>query len=244
MKESNMKKLVVVILPIFMIGLAACDSALVGSGHVVTESRNISGVTAVRLTTNGNLTIEQGNQESLTIEADDNILPNLTSDVVNGKLELSVHTHGGFNLHSPIRYHLVVKEINELALMGSGDVTATAFSGDQVTITIMGSGDTSVDTITAKSLNINIQGSGDVNVASGYADTAGIQIMGSGSIRAENVKLGKAVVSVLGSGNSRLWVVDQLDVSFLGSGDVSYFGKPSISETHAGSGNLISLGAK
>lgn len=239
-----MKKLALIILPLLLIGLAACDSALVGSGHIVTESRNIAGVTAVRLMTSGNLTIEQGSQESLTIEADDNVLPELTSDVVNGTLELSVRTPGGFNLHNPIRYHLVVKEIQGLTLMGSGDVTAAAFSGDQVTITIMGSGDTSVDTVTAKSLNINIQGSGDVNVSSGNADKAGIQIMGSGSVRAENVKLGKAVVSVLGSGNSRLWVVDQLDVSFLGSGDVSYFGKPSISETHAGSGNLISLGAK
>jgi len=49
-------------------------SALIGSGYIVSEDRNVSGVTAVRLMTSGDLTIEQGNQESPTIEADDNLL--------------------------------------------------------------------------------------------------------------------------------------------------------------------------
>ena len=52
-----------------------------GSGKVETETRQVSGFTAIDLTGTGEVTIEQGETESLTIEADDNVLPALTSKV-------------------------------------------------------------------------------------------------------------------------------------------------------------------
>jgi hypothetical protein len=239
-----MKKLILMILPVLMTGLVACEGTFVGSGHVVTENRNVSGISAVRLMTSGDLTIEQGSQESLTIEADDNILPELTSDVIGGTLELSMHSPSGFNLHNPIRYHLVVKELHGLTLMGSGDVNAAALVGDQVSITVMGSGDTVIDQITAKTLTINIDGSGDMQINSGQTDETNVHINGSGNYTAGSVKSGKATVTVLGSGDSEVWVMNQLKVAFMGSGNVSFYGKPSLDETHLGSGKLTSLGEK
>ena len=239
-----MKKLILIILPVLLIGLVACESTLIGSEHIVSENRDVSGVTAVRLMTSGDLTIEQGAQESLTIEADDNLLPELTSDVVGGTLELSMHSPGISNLHNPIRYHLVVKKINGLTLMGSGDITAAALNGDTVTITSMGSGDIKIAQLTAKSLNVVIDGSGDVNASAGTANDANVHANGSGNFTAGNLQIGKAAFSVLGSGDSETWVTNELNVNTLGSGDVRYFGKPTIQQSTLGSGDIISLGNK
>jgi hypothetical protein len=60
--------------------VTAC-SVTRGSGQLTTESRPVSGFTKVELSGTGELTIEQTGTESLTISAEDNILPRLTSEV-------------------------------------------------------------------------------------------------------------------------------------------------------------------
>jgi hypothetical protein len=229
------------ILPILLLGLGACTGTVIGSDQLVTQARIVSGVTAVRLMTSGDLTIEQGTQESLTIQADGNIVSMLTSDVSGGTLELSVQSLGNFHTSLPIRYTLVVKDINALTLMGSGDITTAALNGDTVTITSMGSGDIKIAQLTAKSLNVVIDGSGDVNVSTGSTTDANVQVNGSGNFTAGNLQIGKATFSVLGSGDSETWVTNELNVNILGSGDVRYYGKPTIQQSTLGSGNIISL---
>jgi hypothetical protein len=194
--------------------------------------------------TSGDLTIEQGTQESLTIEADVNIVSLLTSDVSNGTLELSVQSLSGFNTSLPIKYTLVVKDINALTLMGSGDITAAALTGDTVTITGMGSGDMKIAQLTANTLNVVIDGSGDINVSAGTTVNANVHVNGSGNFTAGNLQVGKATFSVLGSGDSETWVTNELNVNILGSGYVRYYGKPVIQQSKLGSGDIISLGNK
>jgi hypothetical protein len=59
-----------------------------GSGHLVTESRQVSGFDSVLLSGAGELILDQTGVESLTITAEDNIIGELTSDVVGGQLIL------------------------------------------------------------------------------------------------------------------------------------------------------------
>ena len=70
---------------LFLIGLillTACSlssiqdsgETITGSGNVVTENRPVSGFDGVSHTGIGRVIITQGEEESLTIEADDNIL--------------------------------------------------------------------------------------------------------------------------------------------------------------------------
>ena len=55
--------------------LSACGIDVVtGSGHLATETRSVSGFDQVELAIRGELIITQGDQESLEIEAEDNLL--------------------------------------------------------------------------------------------------------------------------------------------------------------------------
>ena len=77
-----------------------------GSGHVRSESRAVQGFDQVVLTGSGELAITQGCAESLTIEAEDNILPLLRSDVSSGRLTLGGKDNASFSATQPIRYKL------------------------------------------------------------------------------------------------------------------------------------------
>src|SRR5438874_6398754 len=54
-----------------------------GSGNIVSEVRDISGFDAVELKSIGMVTIEQGDREGVEITADDNLLPEITTEVKN-----------------------------------------------------------------------------------------------------------------------------------------------------------------
>src|SRR5580693_9215027 len=87
-------------------------NSIVGSGKQATEPRNISGFRAVEVKGSGQLTVEQTGMESLTITADDNLLPYLTSDVSGGRLTLGTKENAGISSSSPVLYRLTVKSLD------------------------------------------------------------------------------------------------------------------------------------
>ena len=101
--------------------VTAC-SVTRGSGQLTTESRPVSGFTKVELSGTGELTIEKTGTESLSISAEDNLLPRLTSEVSNGTLSLGTEPNTTIVPTKPITYSVTVKDLNGLAVSGSGNI--------------------------------------------------------------------------------------------------------------------------
>jgi hypothetical protein len=82
-------------------------SVLVISGlcipNVFTETRSVRGFNTVTLEGSGQLVLEQAGTESLTITADDNLLPYLTSDVSDGHLTLGTKPGTNIDSSTPVR---------------------------------------------------------------------------------------------------------------------------------------------
>ncbi len=68
---------------------ATAQEVVRGSGTVASQVRNVRNFHAISLHTSGRLIIEETGTESLTIEAEDNLLPYLTSEVRDHRLILS-----------------------------------------------------------------------------------------------------------------------------------------------------------
>ena len=87
MKMSLSPALIAGVLIVPILALTSC-SIVTTPGSTRTESRAVSGFSKVELAGSGDVTIDQTGKESLTIEAGDKVLPNLTSDVVGDTLVL------------------------------------------------------------------------------------------------------------------------------------------------------------
>ena len=99
--------------------LIGCSSTT-GSGTLKTETRPVSNFSAIELSGSGNLVIEQTGTESLAIEAEDNILPLLTSDASAGTLHLGEKDNNIVMETKPISYRLTVRDLRSLTVSGSG----------------------------------------------------------------------------------------------------------------------------
>lgn len=208
-----------------------------GSGNVVREPREVSGFTEVALTGIGNLTIRQTGSESLTIEAEDNIIPELTTEVENGRLTLGVEPNTDLRPTEPINYELTVKDLNALQTLGAGEIDAGSINTDNLEIASSGSGEISVANVEANNLKVTSAGSGEVKTA-GRVDSQVVDISGTGSYQAEDLESQEAEVDVKGSGEATVNVTDELDARITGSGSIEYVGDPTISQEVRGSGEL------
>jgi hypothetical protein len=258
-----MKKLTVALL-VFVFVLSACtitpSGTVTGSGKMVTDSFNLQDFDQIFLGTSGVLYIEQGDEFSLSIEADDNILPLLDVEVEQGVLTLRTEPDITAFQFETIIYRVTLPELSMIDLSGSADIRVEDFSADSLSVNINGSGDVTFVNLDVASLSVRISGSGDMilpNVSaetifaevnnSGLMDVAGetealtVKVSGSGDLLAEALKTSTVEVAVNGSGDVMVWAVDTLNVSISGSGNVQYLGSPQLTEKISGSGDLTAL---
>ena len=197
--------------------VTAC-SATAGSGQLATQSRQVSGFTSVELTGVGELSIDQTGTESLTVSAEDNLLPLLTSRVVGDTLILGKKPNTRVVTTKPITYTLTMKDITGLAVSGSGTINAPK--------------------LTTAALRIEISGSGVITTA-GNVDDQSLEISGSGRYLADGLTSKTTTAEISGSGTGNVVASNALDVKISGSGTLTYSGKPQVSQTVSGSGKLI-----
>ena len=245
------KRIFSVILPLAALLFAGCEDmesainsiTIRGSGKPASEKREVRGFHAVSLSGVGELMLRQGGAESLSIEAEDNILPKIVTEVEDGRLKIGVERGVSIRPTLPVRYTLVVTDLTDLELSGSGKILAGPLQCGDLSVHVSGSGDMQLESLTADTLQGSISGSGDIRIA-GQVARQKIQISGSGDYDGKDLESRSAEVSVSGSGDSTLWVRDSLNVRVSGSGDVAYYGSPAITRRVSGSGRLRNLGER
>lgn len=219
--------LIVVVLSLLMTGCTVNGihidvpaNAINGSGKIVTEAREVSGYSSVDMQSIGNLTITQGNEESLTIKADENLLPYITTRVVNGTLEIGMKPNTSLNPTRTIEYDLVMKDVSGVQLSGFGNIESEGLKGKDVEVKLAGSGDINIGKLEADSLLVRISGFGNFDSQSIKAATPTIEITGSGDINVDELDAEDLAVKISGFGDAILngKTITQ-DVQILGSGN-------------------------
>jgi Putative auto-transporter adhesin, head GIN domain len=268
-KEKSMKRTRVslILLALFFIPSLACGSlttdSVVGSGDIVTQTIDVSNFDRVTLEGFGDVYIQQGQTESLSVQTDDNIISLLEINVQGSELTLGMKRGYSVTPSQSITFNLTVQDLSAITLAGSGDFYVEALKSGSFAVSVRGSGDIEITSLTADDLSIELDGSGnitieDVNVQTietslqgsgdikleGKADTQNVRVGGSGNYLAGDLEATSADISIPGSADVTVWASDELKVRVNGSGDIRYYGQPLIDQSGSGSGDLISLGEK
>lgn len=209
-----------------------------GSGNVVEEDRDISGVTGVELATIGLLTIEIGDEESLRIEAEDNLMDHFKTEVRSGTLRIRHADRIRIDNEEPVNFYLTVKSLDSIKISSAGDVVAPDLEADQFSIHIASSGDFEMGDLIADELTIKIESAGDVSISGGKVATQSVSIQSSGDYNAEGLESDDADVSINSSGNASIWVNDNLRARLNSSGNLEHRGSPKLDTLSNSSGNV------
>jgi hypothetical protein len=211
-----MKKLIVTLLIVAPLA-AGCrlHEQVAGSGKRAREKREISAFTSI--STEGAYQIEVVSQQALglEIEADDNILPLITTDVSNGVLHIK--NTRSFSVSRPIVLKISTPNIEAISASGAGSVEVSNLKNDK--------------------FKIDSNGAPSIKV-SGETGTIDIEANGAGNVDAHRLRAAKGTVEANGVAKIQVSARDELKVTVSGPASVVYSGDPKLNKTVNGPGSV------
>lgn len=208
-----------------MLALIAADASAAvkwvrGSGHVVTETRTASGFSGVVLRGSGVLVIEQTGQESVSVSAEDNLLPMFQTYVEGRWLIIEPKANVFIQPTTGITFHVTLRTLDYIAAWGTAHVSAEGLNTPM--------------------LKVKLNGASDGRLI-GYAGRQELLVTGSGSLDATALNGEEGKVALEGSGRVTVNTRKNLEVRLNGSGDVRYLGSPKLDSKAHGSGAVLPL---
>ncbi|MCL4275928.1 MAG: DUF2807 domain-containing protein [Anaerolineales bacterium] len=216
-----------------------------GSGNVIIETRNIAEFNAIEVDYPAQVTVTQGSQVSVKVEAEDNVLPGLKTEVRNGQLRIFYEAGDGkhVNARKMVKVSIVVAELTDVEFDSAGELIVEGITTDRLEVSLSGAGNLRLVDITAKDLSVNLSGAGSMS-ASGAADDLDLNISGFGSFNGGDLHTQIASVTLSGAGSATIWTDDELDATISGAGSINYYGSPAVNRKISGVGNVRKSGDK
>ena len=241
------KKPLIVVFVLFALMFGACGFNVnigvdQGSGNIITETRTVANFDHLSLSGIGDVTLVQGEEESLKIEAEDNIIPNIKTEVRDGTLYIT-YERKSLLPTKPIKFYLNMIKIHGLETLGVSSLRSDKITTDQLNVIISGTGSINILKLTADKLSTNISGAGNFE-AEGQVTDQRIILSGAGNYTGEDLQSKTAEVTITGLGQVSIWATDTLNVIISGTGGVEYFGEPKVTKSISGIGNLTHQGNK
>ena len=217
--------------------LIGCDPAgIVGSGVVVTEDRTVTDFKGIEVKPDVDVVIEKGASHALRVEADDNVIDMLKTDVVNGMLRVTMTNDEVESVNATV--YITMPEVETVFNYGPGYIyIKDGFVADHLDIYMYGSGGIEIAELTADHVKSHIMGSGGLTL-SGTVDKHNAQLKGSGPLKAHDMVTRESAIGVFGSGSAEIYVNEVLFADIFGSGDVIYDGEPRVSARESGTGRV------
>ncbi len=181
--------------------------------------------------------IVPGDEYSVRVTAESNLLGYIETDVIDHTLRISARNIYNLHNHEPMIVDVVCPDLDGLRLSGSGVITADYFETGDFDMTVSGSGKIYSD-LNADRIVGNISGSGDI-ILTGVASQSDFYVSGSGKIDSYDLEQEYCNATVSGSGNMYVNVSKILDVKISGSGKVFYINNPTVRTKISGSGEVI-----
>jgi hypothetical protein len=191
----------------------AWGGQIVGSGKVVQDTRPISNIVKLDLSTAARIEIIQGTKESLQISVDDNVL-NLIEIKLSGD-KLTIRDKESFKSKDAVlTIHL--KSLEQLVASGISNAVAKELETKKLTVDVSGASRVRIDMLKTDVLDTTTSGASSAKLT-GYAkelraDYSGASAIQAGSLKTERVKS-------TGSGTARAYVVatDSINGSVTGT---------------------------
>lgn len=196
----------------------------------IQEQRAVTGFTGIRVSGSATLQVVQGDREWLIVQADEELMPQVITEVVDGTLHLRLNdnfSRGLFNRRT-VHFFVGCKTLNTVELSGSTAARITALNTPEFLCTASGSALLEIPQLEAKYLRVKASGGANVTI-SGHVDEQTLTCSGVIRYNGGQLRSRQAQIDVSGAGDLTLWAEELLDVrSASGACKVHYYGAPEV----------------
>lgn len=199
------------------------------------QARDVSDFQELELDGIGTLILQQGDVESLTIEAEEKVLNRITTEVRRGRL--IIRPDRSFRTNEPITYYLTARRLTAIDVSGSARVEGTDFTADTLHLSAAGSSSIAISNLTATSLDVEGSGSGGFELG-GTVDDQEVVMSGAGAYAAGNLASLVATVTTDAAAQATIQVSESLNASAGGASRITYLGNPQVQQQTSAAGSI------
>lgn len=207
--------LFIVALTISTVACHGMKGQVTGSGNRQVQTRDVPAFTSIRTEGAFEIDVVSQKERSLEIEADDNLLPLISTTVSNNILYIK--SSRNLSTREGVRIKIGVPDLQALTAYGAGNIEVSKLKNN--------------------SFEIDVNGAPTVEV-SGDTGTLKIEANGAGKIDAHRLNASEATVSANGVAKVSLHARDKLDVTVSGPSHVTYDGDPMLTKHVNGPGTV------
>lgn len=211
-----------------------------GSGNIESQTREVQDFLAVSINYPAEVVIQQGNVESVKLETDDNLLPQISTTVDDGVLIIENKENRWSQRVKPterVKITITVKDLREIEFSSAGNVTVESLNTNELSLHLNGVGQMTLNDLDVRRLESRLSGAGNIE-ANGVADELDIRISGVGGFDAPKLESLVGVVRISGAGSATVFVQDDLTARVSGAGSINYYGSPTLHEDISGAGSV------
>jgi hypothetical protein len=236
-----MKSLRFLTIAIAILVISACTQAqyrktVYGNNKVVTEERNAGHFTGIRVSSGIDVYLKQGDNEAISVEADENLHEYILTEVRDGVL--NVYTEANICDVGRKRVYVTIKDINSVSTTSAGDVIGeTPVKSDRLELSASSAGDIKLE-VYSKEIKVDISSSGDMTLT-GEADMLEADLSSAGDLNAYDLKVREADISASSAGDADINVLEKLTARAKSAGDINYMGNPKYIDAHSSSAGEV-----
>lgn len=213
------------------------------SGTVITQQRLVADFDSIALYDNVDLVLSQDSVYQLSVEAGQNVIAGITTEVTDNKLV--IHNRNSCNwlrsYDKPIRVYVTVKNLSKIHYESAGNITATrTIYGGQLTIELWGGcGIIDLDLNINEGTFIQHMGTADL-VLRGQCNISSVYSGDFGKLQLGGLSTGYTFVKNNGSNDCYVSVSKVLEATIGSIGNIYYTGNPdSVYTVITGEGSVI-----
>ena len=241
-KVSEMKNLKLALIPLLCVATIACADAqwkkrVTGSGDVQKEERKATEFSGVRTSSAIDVYLSQGNNPRIVVEADDNLLEYIVTEVKNDVLRV-YPDDVNIRRAERLRVYVTMKNIEFIGTSSAGDVIGeTPVKAESLKISASSSGNVKLE-VYAKELFLTTSSAGDITLK-GTADYVEASTSSAGDIKAYDLEVKEADLSSSSAGDIKITVTERLKARASSAGDIYYYGNPEYVDSKSSSGGDV-----
>jgi hypothetical protein len=225
-------------LMLFTIATPVFADGVKGNGNVMTEDREVSNFSGIKVSGAYTIYLSQDDKCSLRVVTDENIQKIIKTEVKNGVLYIKNET----SIRDAKKMELYICFKNLRFIKANGAISLkneNVLKFDELEIEINGASSAKLE-LSANKLSIDNSGASSIYLK-GKAKELNIDISGAGSVNAIDFQVNEARVDISGVGAGKVYVEDKLRVSISGIGSVKYKGDPAVTSDISFLGSLTKI---
>ena len=230
--------LICALLLAFLFVNGAALAQVKGNGNLQTQDRKVSNFNGVRVSGGFAVEIKQGNNAGVTIEAEENLMDNIRTEVKNNVLH--IYTEGSINTRKGLKAYVTVKELNRINISGGVKIVGLSkFKADDFQLNMSGGSNVKLD-IEAKKIFSDMSGASKVTLT-GRADELKLEMSGASSVNTQELVAKRVKVGASGASSVKVHATENLVINASGASHIAYAGSPKIEAETSSASRITKL---